>query len=97
MRVMIPKAQSKPRRVVFPEGEESKILRACQILVDEEIARPILLGDNARIRAKMVELHLQLGDVLVVEPSEAPRLSYYIEEFYKIRSSQASPPRNQNT
>ncbi len=82
---MIRKAQSKPRRVVFPEGEESKILRACQILVDEEIARPILLGDNARIRAKMAELHLQLEDVLVVEPSASPRLTYYIEELYKIR------------
>jgi len=82
---MIRKAQSKPRRVVFPEGEESEILRACQILVDEEIARPILLGDNARIRAKMAELHLQLEDVRVVEPSASPRLTYYIEELYKIR------------
>ena len=68
---MIRKAQSKPRWVVFPEGEESKILRACQILVDEEIARPILLGDNARIRAKIAELHLHLEDVLVVEPASS--------------------------
>jgi malate dehydrogenase (oxaloacetate-decarboxylating)(NADP+) len=72
-------------RVVFPEGEESKILRACQILVDEQIASPILLGDSARIQAKIGELRLQLDDVPVVEPTVSPRLDYYIDELYKIR------------
>ena len=38
MRGMINKAQQQPKRVVFPEGEEGKILRACQILLDEKIA-----------------------------------------------------------
>lgn len=85
MRIMIQKARSKPMRVVFPEGEESKILRACQILVDEEIASPILLGDSARIRAKIAELHLNLAGVPVVEPILSPRLDYYVEELYKIR------------
>ncbi len=47
MRIMIHKAQRRPKRVVFPEGEETKILRACQILLDEKIASPILLGDEA--------------------------------------------------
>ena len=59
MRVMILKARRQPKRVVFPEGEEHKILRACQILVDEKIAHPILLGDEERIRAAMAELHVQ--------------------------------------
>lgn len=85
MRVVIRKAQTKPKRVVFPEGEESKILRACQILVDEGIARPILLGDKERVRAKIAELHLHLEGVQVVEPTASPRLTYYIEELYKIR------------
>ena len=58
MRVMIHKAQRQPKRVVFPEGEEPKILRACQILIDEKIAHPILLGDEEKIRAAMEELHL---------------------------------------
>ena len=57
---MINKAQRQPKRVVFPEGEEDKILRACQILLDEKIASPILLGDEERIRARMAELHLHL-------------------------------------
>ena len=51
MRGMINKAQQQPKRIVFTEGEEGKILRACQILLDEKIALPILLGDEAKIRA----------------------------------------------
>jgi len=52
MRIMIHKAQRQPKRIVFTEGEESKILRACQILLDEKIAEPILLGDEELIRAR---------------------------------------------
>ena len=51
MRGMIHKAQKQPKRVVFTEGEEGKILRACQILMDEKIAIPILLGNEETIRA----------------------------------------------
>ena len=53
---MINKAQRQPKRVVFPEGDEDKILRACQILVDESIAFPILLGDEETIRRRAAEL-----------------------------------------
>ena len=48
MRVMINKAQRQPKRVVFPEGEEDKILRACQILVDEKIATAHSAGRRSR-------------------------------------------------
>ena len=46
MRVFIHKAQRAPKRIVFPEGEEEKILRAAQIILDEKIAKPILLGSR---------------------------------------------------
>ena len=85
MRVMIHKAQRQPKRVVFPEGEEPKILRACQILMDEKIARPILLGDEARIRAAMEELHLHLDGLRIVNPSKSGRLPAYAEEMYSLR------------
>ena len=44
MRFYINKAKSEPKRIVFPEGDEDKILRAAQMLLDEGIAKPILLG-----------------------------------------------------
>ena len=85
MRGMINKAQRQPKRIVFTEGEEGKILRACQILLDEKIALPILLGDESKIRAKIEELHLHLDGVQIVDPRQFARLGEYTEEFYKLR------------
>jgi malate dehydrogenase (oxaloacetate-decarboxylating)(NADP+) len=85
MRGMINKAKKDPKRVVFTEGEEAKILRACQILIDEKIAEPILLGNAQKIRAKTAELRLHLDGMKIVEPAEFPRLAEYTEEFYSLR------------
>ncbi|MBI1790557.1 MAG: NADP-dependent malic enzyme [Acidobacteria bacterium] len=85
MRVMIHKAQQHPKPVVFPEGEEPKILRACQILVDEKIASPVLLGDQKRIRDQMAELHLHAGAVTVIDPATAVERPRYAEQFYRLR------------
>ena len=85
MRVMIHKAQRQPKRVVFPEGEEPKILRACQILIDEKIASPILLGDETKIRDAIAELHLHLNGITIVNPAQSPRLPAYTEELYYLR------------
>jgi malate dehydrogenase (oxaloacetate-decarboxylating)(NADP+) len=85
MRGMINKARRRPKRVVFTEGEEGKILRACQILLDEKIALPILLGSESKIRDKVEELHLHLEGVQIVDPRGFPRLEEYTEEFYALR------------
>jgi len=85
MRVMIHKAQRAPKRVVFPEGEESKMLRACQILVDEKIAAPILVGREEKIRASIEDLHLHLDGVEIVDPAKSQRLAAYTEALYLLR------------
>jgi malate dehydrogenase (oxaloacetate-decarboxylating)(NADP+) len=82
---MIHKAQKRPQRVVFTEGEEGKILRACQILMDEKIAIPILLGNQEAIRARMAELRLHLEGVEIVDPVKFNKLDEYAEEFYSLR------------
>jgi|SRR5579871_6381981 len=85
MRTMIHKAQKQPKRVVFTEGEESKILRASQILLDEKIATPILLGNHEIIRAKAEELRLHLEGAEIIDPPKFSRLEEYAEEFYSLR------------
>jgi malate dehydrogenase (oxaloacetate-decarboxylating)(NADP+) len=85
MRMMVHKAQRAPKRVVFPEGEESKMLRASQILLDEKIAFPILVGSEKRIRARIEELKLNLEGAQIIEPARFPRLAEYIEELYRLR------------
>lgn len=85
MRAMIHKAQKHPERIVFPEGEEPKILRACQVLIDDGIAIPILLGRKERIRYLAAELHLHLDGVQVIEADRWSELPTYAEELYRLR------------
>jgi malate dehydrogenase (oxaloacetate-decarboxylating)(NADP+) len=85
MRIMIRKAQASPRRVVFPEGDHEKILRAAHILVDERIANPILLGNAATISAKAAELGLVLDGIQVVDPANWPSRELYAETLYSLR------------
>jgi malate dehydrogenase (oxaloacetate-decarboxylating)(NADP+) len=85
MRIMIHKAQQQPKRVVFPEGEENKILRAAQILIDEQVAVPILLGREAVIRERMANLRITLDSAVIVDPARSPQHARYAEELYRLR------------
>jgi len=85
MRTVIRKAQARPRRVVFPEGEHEKILRAAHILADEKIAQPILLGDERIIGAKAKELGVGLEKIAVVNPQAWPKREAYINTLYELR------------
>ncbi|MCL6481339.1 MAG: NADP-dependent malic enzyme [Firmicutes bacterium] len=84
-RMLIHKAQAQPKRVVFPEGENDKILRACHILVEENIARPILLGNPEAIRIRAAELGISLAGVEIVDPARSPKRQSYTEELYRLR------------
>ena len=85
MRIMIHKAQQRPKRVVFPEGEETKILRAAQILFEEKIALPILLGREPVIRAGLAHLHYPLESAVIVDPLHSQHLGRYADELYRLR------------
>jgi malate dehydrogenase (oxaloacetate-decarboxylating)(NADP+) len=85
MRMMIHKAQATPQRVVFPEGDEDKILRACHILVEEGIARPILLGDEATIRERAHSLGVVLDEMEIVDVRRSGQLEAYASEYYQLR------------
>lgn len=85
MRFFIHKAQTEPKRIVFPEGEEEKILRAAQVVLDEKIALPILLGSRTIIREKIAELNLDLEGIAVINPSKSQKLEEYSSTFYSLR------------
>jgi malate dehydrogenase (oxaloacetate-decarboxylating)(NADP+) len=86
MRRIIHKAQRDPKRIVFLEGDEPKILRACQVILDECIARPILLGDKRVIEETIAELRLELDQVEIVDPQNFERFDDYVTEFHRLRS-----------
>jgi malate dehydrogenase (oxaloacetate-decarboxylating)(NADP+) len=85
MRIFIHKAQRAPKRIVFPEGEEEKILRAAQIIVDEKIAIPILLGRRDAIQQKLHGLGLELKGIEIVNPPDSPKFSDYVAGYYASR------------
>jgi malate dehydrogenase (oxaloacetate-decarboxylating)(NADP+) len=84
--VFIHEAQKEPKRIVFPEGNEEKILRACQIILDEEIAHPVLLGDRAQIEEKAKMLDLDLKGAEIVDPISAPKFDTYVSKYYDLRN-----------
>jgi malate dehydrogenase (oxaloacetate-decarboxylating)(NADP+) len=85
IRQTIHKAKTAPQRIVFPEGEQDKILTACQILIEENIAQPILIGSKARIKAKIKELGLHLPDLNIVDPVNFPQRDQYIQALFTLR------------
>jgi len=85
MRVIIHKAQRGPRRIVFPEGSEEKILRASQIIIDEGIAKPILLGDQKMIRERIKMLELDLDGVEILDPVNSQKYDEYVSRYYDLR------------
>jgi len=85
MRVMLNKARKGPKRIVYPEGDNEKILRATQIIRDERIATPILLGEPESIKKKAEELNVDLSRVEIVDQMNFPKLDEYIKEYYRLR------------
>jgi len=85
MRMIIHKAQARPKRVVFPEGESEKILRAAHVLVEEKIAQPILLGDEKIIEARAKGLGVALDEITIVNPKTSDKRDVYATELYELR------------
>jgi malate dehydrogenase (oxaloacetate-decarboxylating)(NADP+) len=85
VRVMVHKAQKNPKKVVYPEGEEEKIIRAAATVFDENIAKPILVGNEAKIKAKIIELDYDLNKFEIRDPFTSDKLDFYGDEFFKLR------------
>jgi malate dehydrogenase (oxaloacetate-decarboxylating)(NADP+) len=84
MRSIINMAKSDPKKLVFPDGESEKILRAVHRLIEEGIAKPILLGNRVRITKLLEELHLDM-DVPIIDPDTSDLTEKYAAELYAQR------------
>ncbi len=82
------KAKSFPKRVVFAEADNYKILKAAQVVKDEGIAKPILLGNKQKIQALIEEHCLELVDIPIIDPfsaEEDSRREQYADLFWRKR------------
>ena len=96
MKPMFDRARSDLKRVVFAEGEEETVLRAVQTVVDEGLARPILIGRPSVIesRVKRLGLRLRAGtDYELTNPDDDPRFNEYWQQYHEIMKRRGvSPP-----
>jgi malate dehydrogenase (oxaloacetate-decarboxylating)(NADP+) len=85
VRVLKNKARHDPRRIVFPESESIKILRAVHQIVEEKIGRPILLGSRDVINSIAAEHEINLEGVQIIDHLKADRMDYYAEKLFEKR------------
>jgi len=86
MRAITNKAKSDPKRVVFAEADNYKILKAAQIVKDDNIAIPILLGNKEKIQEIIEENALELDGVQIIDPALEPaRTQKYAQSLYEKR------------
>ena len=86
LRNLTNKAKQNPKRIVFAEADTYKILRAAQIVKEEGIATPILLGNINRIKQIMKDNDIELGDVQIIDPEEnGEHLEEYANYLYTKR------------
>ena len=85
MRGIINRAVRDPKRVVFPEGEEPKIIRAARMIVDEGIGSPILLGQRDTIQRLAEENHISLRDIVIEDPAKSDKRDKYADYLWQRR------------
>ncbi len=85
MKPMITAAKSAPKRVVYADGEDERVLRAAQIAIEEGIARPILIGrpNVIDVRCRRYGLRFSLdNDCEIINPEDDPRYRAYADLYF---------------
>jgi malate dehydrogenase (oxaloacetate-decarboxylating)(NADP+) len=84
MKPVFSQAKLAPKRIVFAEGEDERVLRAVQVICDEGIAKPILIGSRSLIAKRIADCGLRIResiDVDIVQPGHCPFSEAHFEEF----------------
>ncbi len=85
MNVVTNKARRDPKRVVYPEGFSSRILRAAHVVVQEGIAKPIVLGNVKEVEELAREHEVDLTGIEIVNPLKSDKRELYVERFEQKR------------
>jgi phosphate acetyltransferase len=79
------RARSNRKKIVLPESDDERILRATEILLRRDVVDIILLGNKDEIEHKSASLGLDISKAEIVCPCESPLMDTYVEEFYELR------------
>ena len=95
MKPIFAQAKTAPMRVVYAEGEDERVLRATQVMVEEALARPILVGRPAVIEQRLQQfgLSVQLGrDFALINPADDPRSESFVETYIETAGRKGITP-----
>ena len=87
MKPVFAQAKAAPKRIIYAEGEDERVLRAVQVVVEERIARPILIGRPAVINAKVEAAGLRIRESLdfdILDPDNNPRYDEFWQEYHRL-------------
>jgi malate dehydrogenase (oxaloacetate-decarboxylating)(NADP+) len=95
MRPLMSQAKQNPKRVVYTEGEEEKVLRAVQVVLDEGLAKPIVIGRPHVVETRLKRLHLRMRpgvDFQIIDPESDPRYKEYWTTYHEIMQRRGVTP-----
>src|SRR3546814_15002772 len=95
MRPLFMQAKSAPKRVIYADGEDERVLRAAQTVVDDKIDNPILLGRTPVIDLRIRKFGLRLAphpDLANVNPADATRSTTIMTAYYQTHCTHATTP-----
>jgi malate dehydrogenase (oxaloacetate-decarboxylating)(NADP+) len=85
MQLIMERAKSDPKRIVFPEGDQEKIIRAAKLLTDEGIAHPILLVRREEIAGLLQKYNVDESKITTIDIAQSPDFDRYAAKFAEIR------------
>ncbi len=100
MKPLFERARRDPRRIVYAEGEDERVLRAAQTVIDERLARPILIGRQRVIESRLRKLGLRIQqdkDFELVDPQSDPRYDEYWEFYHRLMERRGVAPDDART
>ena len=95
MKPLFDHARSDPKRLVYAEGEDERVLRAVQQVVDDRLAKPIIVGRREVVRRRLEKLNLRLQldrDVTLVDPESDPRYNEYWTTYHRLMERKGVSP-----
>ena len=95
MKPLFGRAQRDPKRIIYAEGEDDRVLRAAQVVIDEGIARPILVGRPAVVAARLERNGLRIRpdqDFELINPEDDPRFKDYWTTYHSLMQRKGVSP-----
>jgi len=86
MDIIFERAKRKPMKIVLPEPEDERILKAAVTALNKGIAKPILIGDKEEIKEKARSLNLDINEIKIVSAKDQELFPKYVENYMKIRN-----------